>query len=104
MQVHGFMFEKKQDEIYSEQFVYRGRADGKVNYDMFLFRDPGLMRIMRYKMFQWGIGSMQKIIDARVKLITKKDNATVFLKDKKDKVQTKAHEHIEKAKSKLPKM
>ena len=50
-QVHGFMFEKPQDEIYSEQFVYRGRADGKVNYDMFLFRDPGLMRIMRYKMF-----------------------------------------------------
>ena len=35
---------------------------------------------------------MQKIIDARVKLLTQKENATVFLKEKKEKVQTKAHE------------
>ena len=56
--MHGFMFEKKSDEIYSEQFVYRKRADGKVHYDMFLFRDPGLKSMLRYKMFNWGVSSM----------------------------------------------
>ena len=83
--------------------MYRKRADGKVNYDMFLFRDPGLMRVLRYKMFNWGVGSMQKIIDAQIKLQQSKANAKIYLKEKKELASSKASSTLEKAKQKLPK-
>ena len=65
MKVNGFMFETKQDETYSEQFVYSKQTDGKVTYDMFLFKSPGLMKILRYRMFNWGISNMQTLIKAQ---------------------------------------
>ena len=71
---------------------------------MFLFRDPGLMRVLRYKMFNWGIGSMQKLIDTQQKIQLGKECATTYLKEKKDLASSKAHNTIEKAKQKLPKM
>ena len=58
MELKGYTFEKKTDEAYSEHFVYSEQADKSVNYDMYLFRDPGLKRILRYRMFMWGIDSL----------------------------------------------
>ena len=69
MELKGYTFEKKTDESYSEHFVYSEQADKKsVNYDMYMFRDPGLKRILRYRMFNWGVSSLQKIIDQSRKL------------------------------------
>lgn len=59
MQLKGYTFEKKTDESYSEHFVYAEQADKSVNYDFYMFRDPGLKRILRYRMFSWGISSLQ---------------------------------------------
>ena len=64
MSMKGFTFEKKTDEAYSEHFVYSERAEKAVNYDFYMFRDPGLKRILRYRMFSWGVSSLQSIIDA----------------------------------------
>ena len=64
MQLKGYTYEKKTDESYSEHFVYNERTDSNVNYDFYMFRDPGLKRILRYRMFSWGVSSLQSIIDA----------------------------------------
>ena len=81
MVLKGFTFEEKEDVDYSEHFVYQEQADKKsVAYDMYLFRDPGLKKILRYRMFNWGIGSLQKIIDTKHKLIKKQFEATQLLK------------------------
>ena len=68
MQVHGFTFEAPSDEVYSEHFVYRSMSPGVVNYDMFLFRDPGFKRILRYKAHTWGVQNLTKILNATVLL------------------------------------
>ena len=55
MELKGYTFEKKTDQAYSEHFVYQEKASKQVNYDMYMFRDPGLKRILRYRMFNWGV-------------------------------------------------
>ena len=55
MQVHGFTFENLADKNYSEHFVFRNTSPGVVNYDMFLFRDPGIKRMLRFKIHGWGV-------------------------------------------------
>ncbi len=62
MQLSGYTFEKKTDESFSEHFVYSEQADKSVSYNFYMFRDPGLKRILRYRMFTWGIDSLQKIM------------------------------------------
>ena len=63
-QLHGFTFENPQAEQYSEHFVYRLNDQGNVNYDMFLFQDPGIRRVLRFKMHNWGVANLTKIIAA----------------------------------------
>jgi hypothetical protein len=46
MNVQGFTFEKPQDNRYSEHYKYQ-YADNQIKYDMLLFRDPGLKRVIR---------------------------------------------------------
>ena len=75
MQLRGYTFEFKTDEAYSEHFVYEERADKSVKYDFYMFRDPGLKRILRYRMFNWGISSLNKIIEQSQKLQKKKQEA-----------------------------
>mmetsp|Transcript_5829 Transcript_5829/g.6977 ORF Transcript_5829/g.6977 Transcript_5829/m.6977 type:complete len:178 (+) Transcript_5829:89-622(+) len=58
-ELKGYTFEKKTDEAYSEHFVYAEQADKKsVAYNFYMFRDPGLKRILRYRMFNWGVASL----------------------------------------------
>jgi hypothetical protein len=49
MSMQGFTFEKPSDTKYSEHYIYQQSIDNKINYDMFLFRDPGLKRVIRHK-------------------------------------------------------
>ena len=46
----GFTFENPSDKQYSEHYIYNGGNGGMTSYDMFLFRDPGLKRMLRHKM------------------------------------------------------
>ena len=94
MELSGYTFEKKTDESYSEHFVYSQQADKSVSYNFYMFRDPGLKRILRYRMFNWGIDSLQKII-------IKQQMAADKLRQKKQEIKEKATEKLGKAKQKL---
>ena len=69
--MQGFTFERPSDNQYSEHYVYRAGIDA-TSYDMFLFRDPGIKRMLRHKMHQWGVSNTQKLIETRAKLQMKK--------------------------------
>ena len=101
MQLRGYTFEFKTDSAYSEHFVYEEKADKSVKYDFYMFRDPGLKRILRYRMFNWGISSLNKIIEQSQKLQKKKleaqEKAQEMLKNKKEVITEK----LDKAKTKV---
>ena len=96
-QVHGYTFENLSDEKYSEHFVYQ-RTDQHVNYDMFLFRNPGLKRLLRHRMHSWGVQMLEKIMTAQELLKQKKEAARLLLLEKKEVVKEKAVMKIEKVK------
>lgn len=98
MQLKGYTYEKKTDESYSEHFVYAEQADKSVNYDFYMFRDPGLKRYLRHRMFSWGVSNLNSIIKTSEKLRQKKLEAKEMLKNKKEEIKMKASEKLEKAK------
>ena len=101
----GFAYEKKTDEAYSEHFVYSERADKQtVNYDFYMFRDPGFKRHLRYRMFAWGVSSLQQIIDKTQKLKLQQQQAKEMLKNQKDFIKDKASEKLKVAKNKIKKV
>ena len=59
---------------------------------MLVFRDPGLKRILRYRMFNWGIGSLDSIRAKSAKLLKKQQEAKQLLLAKKDAIKDKATE------------
>ncbi len=80
-QVHGFTFQSYSHSAYTEHFVYREDAnldnleskndgEGKgfkaigagVVYEMFLYKNPGLQKILRFKCHNWGVQTMTSII------------------------------------------
>jgi len=87
-QLSGFTFERKTDEAYSENYTYSEQADQQsVKYDMYLFRDPGVRRLLRYRMFYWGIDTLKKKVCRLME-------AQETLKNKKGKLMEKAAEKI----------
>ena len=69
-----------------------------------MFRDPGLKRILRYRMFSWGVSSLQSIIDATQKLKQRQLEAKQMLKNQKDLIKDKASEKLTNAKEKIKKV
>lgn len=63
MSMQGFTFEKPSDTKYSEHYIYKQSLDNKIKYDMFLFRDPGIKRVIRHKAHQWGVENLLKLIE-----------------------------------------
>ena len=57
---------------------------------MYLFRNPGLKRILRYRMFNWGVDSMHKIIAQTQKF-----------REAQEKMKMKASEKLTHAKTKI---
>jgi hypothetical protein len=53
-QMHGYTFEDPSDTVYSEHYIYKCEND-HTSYNMYLFRDPGLKKLMRHKMHMWGV-------------------------------------------------
>jgi len=119
MSMQGFTFERPSDTKYSEHYIYQQSFDDKINYDMFLFRDPGLKRVIRHKAHQWGVQNLLKLIEIQQKLQLKKQEAfamatqkTEELKQSADRAATKikhhgqqtleqVEDHFEHAKSKV---
>jgi hypothetical protein len=69
MNLQGFTFEKASDQKHSEHYTYQQNlADGSINYEMDLFREPGLKRLIRGKLHALGVESLTKLISVQQKL------------------------------------
>ena len=88
---------------------------------MFLFRDPGLKRVIRHKAHQWGVSNLVKLIEIQQKLQAKKleaiaiatlkteelmqsaDRAATKIKHHGQQTLEQVEDHLEHAKSKVMK-
>ncbi len=52
--VSGFTFESDTDKAYVEHYIYKRDAE-KTDYDMFLYKNPGLKKMLRFKLHSWGV-------------------------------------------------
>jgi len=63
--VRGYTFETEADKAYIEHYIYK-KGDGtdgeKTLYDMFLYKNPGLKKMLRFKLHNWGAQTMESII------------------------------------------
>ena len=56
--VSGYTFETDQDKAYVEHYVYKmgdGQDSEKTLYDMFLYKNPGFKKMLRFKCHNWGV-------------------------------------------------
>jgi hypothetical protein len=55
--VQGFTFEKESDNVYTECYVYKQDTQDatKTIYSMFLYKNPGLKKLLRFKLHNWGV-------------------------------------------------
>lgn len=66
--VSGFTFEAREDIAYVEHYVYKKKEGDtkdtteKTLYDMFLYKNPGLKKLLRFKLHNWGVQTMESII------------------------------------------
>lgn len=105
--VRGYTFETDESKSFTEHYVYRREQDGsteKTLYDMFLYKNPGLKKMLRYKLHAWGVQTTEGIIkgqrelrekteqaikEAREKLVERKDKLVQETIQKKDSIKEK---------------
>lgn len=103
--VRGYTYESDVDKAFVENYVYKKAGDSaedaeKTVYDMFLYKNPGLKKILRFKCHNWGIQTMESIIkkenELKQKLIEKKEALLEakdkFVHDMEDKFNQKLNE------------
>lgn len=73
-QMHGYTFEHPKDKVYSEHYTYECQGE-ETRYNMYLFRDPGLKKMLRSRIHNWGVQNTVKLIETRQMLSEKKDMA-----------------------------
>lgn len=63
--VRGYTFETDSDKAFVENYIYKrgtGQDTEKTLYDMFLYKNPGLKKMLRFKAHNWGIQTLESII------------------------------------------
>lgn len=63
--VRGYTFETEADKAYVEHYVYQqgnGEKSGQTLYDMFIYKNPGLKKMLRFKLHNWGVQTLESII------------------------------------------
>lgn len=102
LSVKGYTFETDEDKAYMEHYVYKQdeKEKEKTLYDMFLYKNPGLKKILRYKLHSWGVQTLENIIKKEAEIkekLKEKKEAIIEAKDKlvletKDKFEKKMTE------------
>ena len=89
--VKGYTFETDQDKAYTEHYIYKqdGEDTTKTLYDMFLYKNPGLKKMLRFKLHSWGVQTLEGIIKKENELKEK-------LREKKEAFLEKKEAFIEK--------
>ena len=59
--VQGFTFEKESENVYTEAYVYKqdDKDHSKTIYNMFLYKSPGLKKVLRFKCHTWGVQTLE---------------------------------------------
>lgn len=63
--MRGYTFETEADKAYVEHYVYQqgnGEQSGQTLYDMFIYKNPGLKKMLRFKLHNWGVQTLESII------------------------------------------
>ena len=104
--VQGYTFEKEEENVYTEAYVYKqDDADAtKTVYNMFLYKNPGLKKYLRYKLHSWGVQTLEQIIKADQELKAKLQQTKEQIKEKSEKLKEKTKEKKEKLKEKKEKI
>ena len=90
--VKGYTFETDKDLAYTEHYVYKqdGEDTTKTLYDMFLYKNPGIKKLLRFKLHSWGVQTLEGIIkkedELKEKLRESIRERTEALIEKKDKL------------------
>ena len=90
--VRGYTFETDETKSYIEHYVYKrqieedgNKATEKTLYDMFLYKNPGLKKMLRYKLHSWGVQTTESIIKKEAELKECLREKSDALKEAKDK-------------------
>ena len=86
-QVHGFSFEKETDPVYFEHYSYKENTKdmNKTHYEMLLYKNPGMYKLLRFKLHTWGVQTMTQ-------LISKEKEVQERLMEKKSKMMEEVME------------
>ena len=60
----GFTFESTDDHKYKETYIYQKKEESITDYNVYLYKDPGLKKWLRKSCHQWGIDNLMKILNA----------------------------------------
>ena len=106
--VRGYTYETHSDKAFVENYVYKmgdGTDAEKTMYDIFLYKNPGLKKMLRFKLHNWGVQTMESINKKEQELEMKLRESKDALKEAKDKLvletKDKFKEKISEIKSKI---
>jgi len=101
--VQGFTFEKEEENVYTEAYVYKqdDQDATKTVYNMFLYKNPGLKKYLRYKLHGWGVQTLEQIIKRDQELKARLQQTREHLKEKGEKLKEKTKEKKEKFREKI---
>jgi len=86
--VKGYTFETSQEKAYAEHYVYKEDGENTKNtlYDMFLYKNPGFKKVIRFKLHNWGVQTMEGIIKKEKEVKERFEEKRAELIEKKDKL------------------
>ncbi len=97
--VQGFTFEDSHSMTYTERYLFRPSPDGdnaKTFYDMFLYKNPGLQKVLRFKLHSWGVQTMEKLAEQEHKFLLKKSELMQKTDELKNKIVNSVNVSINK--------
>jgi hypothetical protein len=98
-EVNGFTFETDETKSYIEHYVYKQQIENHGNeatertlYEMYLHKNPGLKKILRYKLHSWGVQTTEGIIKSQVEFSDKFRETLRSFKEAREKLVLEAKE------------
>jgi hypothetical protein len=102
--VRGYTFEKQADKAYVEHYVYQqgnGENSGQTLYDMFIYKNPGLKKMLRFKLHNWGVQTLESIIKKESELKEKLREGREAIMEKKEALLEKKDKIVMETKEKV---
>ena len=102
--VRGYTFEEPTDKAYVEHYIYKqgnGTDAEKTLYDMFLYKNPGIKKFLRFKCHNWGVQTLEALLKKELELKEKLRERKVALLEATDKLVLETKDKFIEAKDKL---